>query len=48
VPQLGEPAPVTLVHVPFAEAPSAVEQPSQAPLQAELQQTPSTQLPDEH
>jgi hypothetical protein len=37
------------VHMPFADAPRAVEQAWHAPaLQASLQQTPSTQNPDPH
>jgi hypothetical protein len=36
------------VHVPLALAPSADEQASQAPEQAVLQQTLSTQNPDVH
>ena len=36
------------VHVPFAVAPSADEQTSQLPPHEELQQKPSTQLPEEH
>ena len=36
------------MHVPFAEAPRAVEQTWHAPPQAESQHTPSTQLPVEH
>jgi hypothetical protein len=34
--------------VPLTAAPAVVLQASHAPLQALLQQTPSTQLPDEH
>jgi hypothetical protein len=41
-PQLGLPPEVLNVHVPLAS------HESQAPLQGELQQNPSTQLPDEH
>jgi hypothetical protein len=47
-PQLGEPAPVTLVQVPFAAAPSAAEHTSHEPPQPVSQQNPSTQLPLEH
>jgi hypothetical protein len=36
------------VHVPFAVAPSADEQTSQLPPHEELQQKPSTQLPEAH
>ncbi len=42
--QLGDPAPVTLVHVPLALAPNEAAQTSQLPLQALLQQYPSAQL----
>jgi hypothetical protein len=45
-----EPPPplATVVQVPLAEAPSAVEQASQPPAQALSQQKPSTQLPVAH
>src|SRR5439155_1507747 len=48
--QLGEPVapPARLVQVPLAEAPAATEHASHEPLQAALQQYPSTQLPLEH
>jgi hypothetical protein len=48
--QLGEPtAPAgDVVQAPSADAPSSARQVSQAPEQAVLQQTPSTQLPLEH
>jgi hypothetical protein len=37
-----------LVHAPFAVAPSAAEHTAHEPVQAVLQQKPSTQLPDSH
>jgi hypothetical protein len=37
-----------LAQVPFVGAPLAVEQKSQEPLHALLQQTPSAQLPEVH
>jgi hypothetical protein len=37
-----------MVHVPFADAPSATVQASQGPLQALSQHTPSTQKPETH
>jgi len=48
--QLGLPAEpaATLLHVPSVAAPAATLHASHAPLQALLQHTPSTQLPDEH
>jgi hypothetical protein len=41
------PAPRTL-HTPLVAAPNAVLHALHAPVHAELQQTPSTQLPDTH
>ena len=44
----GVPAPATLVQVPFADAPLAAEQVSQAPEQALPQQNPSAHAPVVH
>jgi hypothetical protein len=48
--QLGDPAAPLLssVQVPLAVAPPAVVHALQAPVQAELQQTPSAQKPEMH
>ncbi len=46
--QLGDPAPTTDMQAPSLKAPCATEHASQAPLQAELQHTPSAQDPDWH
>ena len=44
----GLPAPLTSAHTPLVAAPYATVHASQAPAHAVLQQTPSTQLPEEH
>jgi hypothetical protein len=46
--QLVAGSPTMSVQVPFALAPPATVQAWQVPVQAELQHTPSTQMPDVH